>query len=163
MKKMSVGKRLMATLPVKLALHIQYFLRMGKFLSLRNPQTFNEKVQFRKAFDLNPLLGICSDKVRAKHYVADRVGAEFVIPTLWTGAVLPPRSERNWPRPFVLKANHTSGSNIFIRPDDVVDWDAIEATVSGWMKARYRPDLFERPDRTDAVGRAVDWVGFPVE
>lgn len=144
MKKMSLDKRVMAALPINVGLRAQYLLRMRKILDLNNPQSFNEKVQFRKAFDENPLLATCSDKVLAKRYVADRVGAEYIIPTLWFGKQLPEMSERCWPRPFVLKANHTSGSNIFIRPDDVVDWEAIEKTVSKWMKSRYRPDLFER-------------------
>ena len=35
------------------------------------PQTFNEKIQFRKIYDKNPLYSICSDKYRVREYVKE--------------------------------------------------------------------------------------------
>lgn len=139
-----IKKIIFSSIPIKTSLKIQHIIRNGRRLDLKNPKTLTDKIQYRKIYDNNPLLAICSDKVLAKDYVAERIGSEYVIPTLWHGKSLPPRAQRNWARPYILKANHMSGGNTFIRPDDQVDWDAVEALADRWMKTSYRPDLFER-------------------
>src|SRR3546814_12269903 len=55
-----------------------------------------------------------------------------------------PIRDRNWPKPFVIKANHGSGSNIFVTEKDTPDWPAIEKEASSWLRQRYRPHLHER-------------------
>src|SRR5579871_2473019 len=92
-----------------------YKQRFGHYPNLIFPKTFNEKIQRRKALDRDPRLPLRADKVLVKQFVAEKIGAEFVIPTLWHGPTLPPREERPWPRPFVIKANHASGWNHFVR------------------------------------------------
>src|SRR3546814_961105 len=87
---------------------------------------------------------IYSDKVLVKDFVAQRIGKDHVISTLWCGKQLPPIRDRNWPKPFVIKANHGSGSNIFVTEKDKQDWPAIEKEASSWMRQRYRPHLHER-------------------
>ena len=59
-----------------------------------------------------------SDKVLIKDFVSQKLGNEYVIPTLWHGTKLPPRDSRTWPKPYVIKANHGSTWNIFVRSDD---------------------------------------------
>lgn len=143
LKKFTLEKRLLSYLPPKLNLSIQYFLKLGKWPNLTTPKTFNEKVQYRKLYDRNILLGPYADKYLVKDYVAAKIGAEHVIPTLWSGKTLPALEERNWPKPFVLKANHMSGTNIFIWEDDEPDWPVIERSAAQWMASRYRPHLLE--------------------
>lgn len=79
-------------------------------LNLDNPQTFNEKLQWLKLYDHNPLYTTLVDKYRVKQWVADKIGAQYVIPTL---AVYGSSSEidiEKLPNSFVLKCNHDSGS-----------------------------------------------------
>lgn len=144
MKPKHLKQKLFSSLPIKTSLKLQHIIRNGRQLNLKNPATLTDKIQYRKLYDNNPLLATCSDKVLAKDYVAERIGAEYIIPTLWHGKSLPHRAERNWARPYVLKANHMSGANTFIRPDDDVNWDEVEALTARWMATSYRPDLFER-------------------
>src|SRR3546814_3683624 len=44
----------------------------------------------------------------------------------------------------LIKANHGSGSNIFVTEKDTPDWPAIEKEASSWLRQRYRPHLHER-------------------
>src|SRR3546814_550705 len=143
-KKNTPLKRLMAILPAKMSLNLQYKWKMGVWPDLNNPKNFNEKVQYRKIHDNNDLFAIYSDKVLVKDFVAQRIGKDHVIPTLWCGKQLPPIRDRNWPKPFVIKANHGSGSNIFVTEKDTPDWPAIEKEASSWLRQRYRPHLHER-------------------
>jgi len=109
----------------------------GRRPNLFSPQTFTEWVQHRKVFDRDPRLPLRADKVLVKDFVASKIGAEHVIPTLWHGTQLPPREQRPWPRPFVLKANHASGWNHFVRSECEHDWDRIEQSADEWMASTY--------------------------
>lgn len=75
----------------------------------KEPQTFNEKIQFRKLYDHNPLYSICADKYRVREYVKEKIGEEYLIPLLLVTDEL---TEEQWdklPNQFVAKANHNSG------------------------------------------------------
>lgn len=75
----------------------------------KEPKTFNEKIQFRKLYDNNPLYSICSDKYRVRKYVKEKIGEEYLIPLYLVTDKL---TEEQWdklPNQFVAKANHNSG------------------------------------------------------
>ena len=99
-----------------------------------SPKTFNEKVHRRILFEHDPLFVELADKVRVKTYVRNLLGADIVIPTLFSGNSLPPKQERNWSPPFVIKANNASGANIFVHTP-VIAWSAIEAKVETFLNA----------------------------
>lgn len=80
---------------------------------------------------------VLADKNLAKKEVAQLLGPDWVIPTLWSGDRLPPRSERKWPVPYVLKASHASGWNQFVLSEGDQDWDIIEQTAEGWLNRSY--------------------------
>jgi hypothetical protein len=126
-------------MPDRVALSIEYYRRLGRFPNLSSPVLFTEKCQVRKMNDRDQRHLVLVDKVNVKDFVAARLGHEWLIPTLWSGPALPPRSERNWPVPFVMKTNHTSGGNIFVRSPADLDWDAIELRISEWMARPYEP------------------------
>lgn len=116
-------------LPPKANIYVQFFKTFRRFPDLKNPKTFSEKIQVRKlnGSEFAHLI----DKVAVKNFVRDRAGDRYVIPTLFSGSHLPPRSERNWPIPFVIKTNNGSGSNIFVRGNP--DWDAIERKLKAFQ------------------------------
>jgi hypothetical protein len=128
---------LIETLPPEASLKLQYARYHGRLPDLKNPKLFSEKVQYRKLHDRNPMLPLFADKVKAKDLVAEILGSEWVIPTLWSGTALPPREERNWPVPCVIKANHGCDMNIFIRSAADLNWDEIEKKVDEWLSIRY--------------------------
>src|SRR5688572_5904935 len=112
-------------MPPKRALQIEYVRRLRRFPDFDHPKTFTEKCQVRKLVDRDPRLPVIVSKVHAKRYVAERLGSEWIIPTWWHGQRLPPRSERNWSLPYVLKASHGSGWNLFVRAAQDQDWPRI--------------------------------------
>lgn len=113
--------------------------------SLKNPRTFNEKLNAYKLATVgNPLMVQLADKIEVKSFVADRIGKEHLIPTLWYGETLPARETRDWPKPYVIKSSHGSGHTIFVR-DAEPDWDGIEATTSAWLQQKFGRYAYEWP------------------
>jgi hypothetical protein len=100
-------------------------------------KTFNEKVQRDKILNRDPRMPLRADKVLVKNFVNEKLGPCWTTPTLWHGAPLPPLHERTWPLPFVLKANHGSSMNIFIRSANELNWPQIETLCANWLSTDY--------------------------
>ena len=97
--------------PDKLYLKIVYRLKMGRKLNLDHPLTFSEKIQWLKLYNRNPLYTSLVDKREVKHFVAECIGEEFVIPTLGVWDI---PEDIEWdllPRTFVLKTTHVGGNS----------------------------------------------------
>lgn len=115
-------------------IRLTYLWRHRRLPSLAEPRLFNELVQDRKLRVRDPRQSALSDKVRVKAFVADRIGPEWAIPTLWQGAILPAHPQ--WPRPFVVKARHGCNQNAFVRTGEE-DWQAIRRQAARWVRTTY--------------------------
>ena len=98
--------------PDKQYLEIVYYWQMGKRLDLKNPCTFNEKMQWLKLFNRNPLYTTMVDKDAVKGYVASIIGKEYIVPTIGKWSNANDISIDTLPNQFVLKCTHDSGSII---------------------------------------------------
>jgi len=127
----------LSCLPASLAIRIIYVRAHGRWPNLRHPQTFNEKIQYRKLHQHDQRFAQLADKSLVKEYVARKIGAEWVIPTIWVGDHLPPRNERTWNIPYVIKATHGSSTNLFVRSEAERSWPVIERTTERWLKLVY--------------------------
>ena len=160
------------TLSAEQIVALQHLTHQHRFLSLQNPRTFNEKIQYRRLYEKNPRFSELSDKVRVKDHVKTTIGAQFVIPTLWSGKTLPPVAARSWPIPFVIKANHGCELNYFVRREAHKDWTMIEETCEPWLGRRHpktayehwynkiEPQLLIEPLLGDAEGSLIDYKFF---
>ena len=115
----------------------EFYYRLGKVLDLENPQTFNEKLQWLKLYDRKPEYTKMVDKYQAKKYVAEKIGEEYIIPTLgvWNRA-----EEIEWeklPDKFVLKATHDSGGLVICRDKNTLDKKAAINKLNKSLKTNY--------------------------
>lgn len=78
-------KRLYQWIAVIRRVRLMYLSHLGRKPRLYRPTRFSEKIQWRKLFDLNPIYTVLSDKLTVREFVAERVGAEMLIPLLWVG------------------------------------------------------------------------------
>lgn len=95
----------------KLYLQLRYYFETGNWLNLKNPETFNEKLNWLKLFNREPEYVLMVDKYAVKAYVAEQIGEKYVIPTY---AVWDSPEEIDFgvlPDQFVLKTTHGGGGN----------------------------------------------------
>ena len=76
--KTDISQRMSDTVYLKLI----YRLIFGRKLDLKNPQTFNEKLQWLKLNDRKTEYTTMVDKYEVKKYIAEKIGEEYIIPTL---------------------------------------------------------------------------------
>jgi hypothetical protein len=134
---------LLTVLPPRLSVQLQYLRAHRRPLNLRRPTRFTEKIQLIKLYGGLGAQGEWVDKVCVKPRVAAILGDDWIIPTLWHGPALPPRPERTWPTPYLIKANHGSGWNLHVDSDADKDWARIEKTCARWQRTPWLPHLRE--------------------
>lgn len=106
-----------AFIPDKMYLRLAYKFYMGKRLNLSDPKTYHEKLQWIKLYDRKPIYTTMVDKVKARDFVAEKIGPEYLIPIL---GVWDDPDEIDFdalPSQFVLKCNHNSGTGMCICKD----------------------------------------------
>lgn len=124
--------------PDKPYVELMYWLNMGKKLNLKNPVTFNEKLQWLKLYNHNPEYTVMVDKVKAKEYVAKLIGEEHIIPTLGVWDDPDDIDFDALPNQFVLKCNHNSGTGMCIcRDKSKLDIEKVKAELRKGLKENY--------------------------
>jgi len=66
----------------KAYLKMQYRANVGKKLNLKKPRTFNEKLQWLKLYNRNPIFTSMVDKYEVREFVSQRIGEEYLIPLI---------------------------------------------------------------------------------
>ncbi len=119
-------------------LELQYFIRMdGKTLDLKNPQTFNGKIQWLKLYDHNPQYTVMVDKYQVKKYVAGIIGEEYMIPTLGVWDHWEDIDFARLPDQFVLKCTHDSGSTYIVRDKRDMDYQSVSKSFKQALQTDY--------------------------
>ncbi len=113
--------RLGLMIPDRLYLMLKFRKNFGRWPNLRNPQTFNEKLNWLKLHDRNPLYTQMVDKCEAKKYVASIIGEEYIIPTYGVWDRAEDIDFDSLPNKFVLKATHDSGRVIICHDKSKLD------------------------------------------
>ena len=87
-KKLTIQQKIYRKLCVKFEKYIPdtfylkmlYKVRMGKKLNLKNPITFDEKLQWLKLYDRKASYTLWADKYEVRSYVAEKLGEQYLIP-----------------------------------------------------------------------------------
>ena len=99
----------------------RFFACMKKELNLENPSTFNEKLQWLKLHDRRPEYTSMVDKLAVKQYVTEKIGKEYIIPTLGVWDRFADIDFDKLPRQFVLKCTHDSGGLVICKDKSKLD------------------------------------------
>lgn len=124
-------------MPDKPYLCMQYWARLGQRLNLKNPQTFNEKMQWLKLYNRKPVYTEMVDKYQAKKYIADKIGEEYIIPTLGVWERFEEIDFDRLPNQFVLKCTHDSGGLVIVRDKATLDFRAAREKIEKSLKTNY--------------------------
>lgn len=113
-------------------------LVFGKEPDLDNPQTFNEKLQWLKLHDRNPLYTTLVDKYAVRDYIKEKLGEEYLNPLVggpWTNAR--DIDFDKLPDQFVLKCTHDSGSIVICLDKETFDMKTAIKKLNRALKRNY--------------------------
>lgn len=114
-----------------------YYNVFHRPIDLKNPQTFNEKLQWLKLYDRNPEYTTMVDKYAVKQYVADKIGEEYIIPTLGVWNHFDEIDFKKLPNQFVLKCTHDSGGLVICKDKSKLDFKAAKQKIEESLKHNY--------------------------
>jgi hypothetical protein len=121
--------------PDKVTLKRKYIKRLGRKLNLKNPKTFNEKLQYIKLYYRNSLITMCADKYRVRDYVKEKINDDILVPLLWVSDKPKDIPFDELPTSFVIKTNHGSGMNILIK--NKVNKNEVVEKLKKWLKINF--------------------------
>lgn len=124
-------------LPDDIFLKIKYRLIMGKPLNLKEPKTFNEKLQWLKLYNRRPEYTKLVDKYEVRKYIAKTIGEQYLIPLLGVYDSFEEIDFDKLPNQFVLKPNHTSGDIYICKDKSTIDFNELRKKVNKWLKRKY--------------------------
>lgn len=136
-KSLKKIKYAMRFIPDGLYIQIYYFAHFKKFCNLKKPNTYNEKLNWLKLHDHNPLYTTLVDKYEAKEYVAQIIGNEYIIPTLGVWDSFDDIDFDKLPNQFVLKCTHDSEGLVIVKDKNKLDKKAAKEKIEAALKQNF--------------------------
>jgi hypothetical protein len=121
--------------PDKLMVRIQYRIKTGQTLHLRNPRRFTEKMQWYKLYYRNPLMQQCADKYEVRNYIT-QCGCGELLNELYGVYNTPDEIDLSTlPDSFVLKDTLGGGGNaiLVVKDKSRLDWEAAKKQMWEWV------------------------------
>lgn len=142
---MGIAFEIAKLLPDWLYLKIKYRRDLGKSLNLKTPKSFNEKLQWLKLYDRNPLYTTLVDKYAVKLYVSQKIGSEYIIPTLGVWENFDSIDFNKLPSQFVLKTTHDSGGVVICSDRQRLDFEEAKKKITTSLHRNFYWDFREWP------------------
>ena len=124
-------------IPDQTYLQLYYRIAIGKKLNLMSPQTYNEKIQWLKLHDRNPLYTELSDKYEVRKYITNTIGEKYLIPLLGVWDNFDDIDFAKLPNRFVLKCTHDSGGVVICKNKTLFNVEAARNKINKCMKRCY--------------------------
>lgn len=124
-------------MPDELYLKFMFRLRMHRKLNLENPQCFNDKIQWTKLYDRRPEYTTYVDKYAVKKSVADKIGGQYIIPTIGVWDRFDDIDFEKLPNQFVLKCTHDSGGLVICKDKKTFDIEQAKKKINTCLKRNY--------------------------
>lgn len=153
----------------ELELKLLFRLKCGYKLNLKNPKTYNEKIQWIKLHDLNPLMPKCCDKYAVREYVESKGCGEILNTLIWEGFNPADIPFDELPDKFVIKVTHGSTFNIICTDKSKLNREDVIGKCNKWLKANFleaygewfygieRPRVIVEKFLDDGTGRLRDY------
>lgn len=107
------------------------------WLNIKNPKTFNEKLNYLKFYKKNEIGITVADKIAVRKYVQSLLGEEILIPII---GIYDDPSSIPWdelPTQFVMKINNGSGANIICTNKEIFNLKKAKKEILYLFKKDY--------------------------
>lgn len=109
----------------------------GYKMNIKNPKTFNEKIQWLKLYDRKPDYTKMADKWEVRKYVSEKIGVEYLVPILGIWEDYDDIDFMSLPEQFVMKCTHDSASAIICRDKKEFDFVMARKKLSKALKGNF--------------------------
>lgn len=120
-------------------LRILFRIKQGYSLNLDSPKTYNEKLQWIKLNDKNPLMPKCCDKYAVREFVKKQGCEEILNELIWEGDNPENIPFEKLPNKFVIKVTHGSTFNIICKDKSSFNKSEAVKKCKRWLKAKFLP------------------------
>lgn len=124
-------------LPDSLYVKLYFRLTLKRKLDLNNPITLNEKLQWMKFNDRNPLYSMVSDKLAVRPYIKEQIGEKYLVPLIGSWNKFEDINFELLPNQFVLKCNHDSGGLVICKEKEKLDRNYTENKINKSLKRKF--------------------------
>lgn len=124
-------------IPDIIFLKLLWYKTFGYKLNLKNPETYNEKLQWLKLYDRDPKYTKMVDKYTVRKYIAKKIGEEYLIPLIGVWDKVEEIDFNSLPCQFVLKTTHDSGGVIVCKDKDKLDINKARRFLKDHLKTNY--------------------------
>lgn len=131
--------------PDSIYLKLLYRVTTGEKCNLKNPVTYNEKLQWLKLNDRKPEYSDMVDKYEVRKIIEKTVGGEYLIPCYGVYNSFDEIDFDKLPEQFVLKCTHDSGSVVICKDKNSFDMDAARKSINTAMNRDYYSTYREWP------------------
>lgn len=118
-------------------LKLYYAMKIGEELNLEAPRNFNEKIQWLKINDRKPDYKLLADKYEVKKIVSEKIGSQYVIPTIGIYNSFDEIDFDKLPNRFVLKCTHDSGSSVVCDNKNCFDPGSVRDKIQSRLEKDY--------------------------
>lgn len=144
----AVLMKLSHLIPDRMYISLRYRLALGYWPSLRHPKTFNEKLQWIKLCDRKPEYSMMVDKDAVKKYIGEKIGEQYLIPTLGVWNRVEEIDFEKLPERFVLKCTHNSGGLVVCKDKSALDLEGAKKKLRAALEENYYWHSREWPYRS---------------
>lgn len=127
----------MNIIPDSIFIRLLYFGAYGKFPNLKNPVTFDEKLQWYKLHHRNPLMTRMVDKAEAREYIRELGYSHILNEVYFIKKQLEEDDFNDLPEKYVLKATHGSAMNIICDGTKPIDKEVAVKTMKQWLRKKH--------------------------
>lgn len=126
--------RLLSFVPDRVMIPLQYYIQLGRFPNLNNPQRYTEKLQIYKMKYRNPLMVQCVDKYEVRDYIKTCGLESILIPCYGIYNSVGEIPFDKFPNQFVIKTTDGSGGcNVLIcRDKEHLNLHEVREKLSSW-------------------------------
>lgn len=121
----------------KIYLSLKFRSHMGYWMDWNNPKTYSEKLQWLKIHDRHEEYTRLVDKNAVKSFVSEKIGEEYVIPTLAVYNSAEDIDFKQLPRQFVIKCTHDSGGVVVCKDKALLDIHAAKDKLTRGLKRTF--------------------------
>ena len=112
--------------PDETMVKLQYRIKTGRKLNLKNPKRYSEKLQWYKLFYRDAVMMQCADKYSVREFIKSK-GLESTLNELYEVFASPDDiTFDNLPTRFVMKLSNGSGTNLFCTDKSLLDLESVK-------------------------------------